>query len=191
MLWHWWPIISHLERETNLLHKLCPCAEFRSKSPFHTKKTKLTKKKSFLLKDFIFICRQVKEQWELLFLLGDYFEVMSLKVDIRSRWTWPLWNALLKSLFLPPIIFFSGESDKINEDLSLIDHTVYCVQYTGKPWHLSKMKSLNIYRGLFLFYYKFTIWNMLSMPQVFEQSMFLFLFLLEKVMSVSSSGEAK
>ncbi len=32
---------------------------------------------------------------------------------------------------------------------------------------------------------------MLSMPQVFEQSMFLFLFLLEKVMSVSSSGEAK
>ncbi len=47
--------------------------------------------------------RQAIKRWELLLLLRDYFEVMTLKVDLRSRSTRP---CLLCSLYLPPIIFF-------------------------------------------------------------------------------------
>ncbi len=54
-----------------------------------------------------------------------------------------------------------------------------------------EISDMTAYRVLLIDSFLLQIYNMLSMPQVFEQSLLLFLFLLEKVMSVSSSGEAK
>ncbi len=48
---------------------------------------------------------------------GDYFEVMTLKVDLRSRSTQPL----LSYPYLPPIIFFGVGSVEINQDMLLLD----------------------------------------------------------------------
>ncbi len=49
---------------------------------------------------------------------GDYFEVMTLKVDLKSMSTQPLWFKLPS---LPPKISFQVGSVKIIQDLPLLD----------------------------------------------------------------------
>ncbi len=130
--------------------------------------------------------RQVIERWELLLLLllllgEDYFEVMTSEVGQRSRSTF---LDVQYPLHVPPKIFFRVGSVAIDQDLLLLDQ----ISLRGGIRHsftrfLFGVGSVTPYQislqGGISSIYTYTMVfvrakNILSMPQVFEQSLFLF-----------------
>ncbi len=141
--------------------------------------------------------RQVIKRWKLLLLLlGDCFEVMTLKVDLQGQGQGQL--LLLSSLlYLPPWFSFGVGSVALWSDFSsgwgllLPDQIslrggIHCFQTkflfgVGSRGFCKKISSLSFIflclfiispmRGIPLFYWSF----LFSTPQLFEQSLFLFL----------------
>ena len=79
--------------------------------PLGDNKAEKEEKSLLFLSFYLRRSRQVIERWKccccvVVVVWGDYFEIMTLKVDLRSssRSTCPLWFALFP--YLPPIIFF-------------------------------------------------------------------------------------
>ena len=97
-------------------------------------------------------------------------------------------SVLLSSPYLTPIIFFGVGSVEIFQDLSLLDQislrggichsiTRFLFGVGSLPFILLYVYygiSLTMYRGLLLGSFLLQYYNLLSMPQVFEQSLFLF-----------------
>ena len=123
--------------------------------------------------------RQVIEPWELLLVLLYYFEVTNSKIDLRSRSTNSSFTFLPS---FPTVIFFRG---RIRRTLirflfgvgSIASHIIPDRSDTWlNKWVVTLFPiQISLRGGIPCFLIKGILFKILSMPQVFEQSLF-FLF---------------